>query len=68
MVVDDVVLFEQRDQLFAGVPGRCSVAFWRDSGEGGQDVDGFFEDGRLLGEGEFGDVFVCVAVETTCLI
>ena len=67
MIVEDVVLFQQRDKFVTCVPGWRCVAFgWR-SGEGGQDVDGSFEDGSLLGEREFGDVFVCVAVETASL-
>jgi len=68
VIVDDVVFFQQRNQLFTGVPSWCCIAFWWASGEGGQDFYGFFEDVGLLGEGEFGDVFVGVAVETACSI
>lgn len=65
VIVDDVVLYEERNQLFAGVPGWCCVAFWRFTSEVGQNLYRFCEDILLLFGRELGDVFVGVAVETT---
>lgn len=64
MVVDDSGFFKLRDQLFGCRPCWRGVALWLLAAEFGQDVDGACEDGFLLFGGEFGDVFVGVAVET----
>lgn len=48
VVVDDTEFLEQRDQLFAGVPGRRCIALRLFAGKVGHYFDGFCEYVSLL--------------------